>query len=208
MKTIFSNPILTVLAVLVFLSSSLKAQHDVDINVLGIFYKNLQIDYEYVVNDQTGVGLSLMYGQNTLDMDIPSGVDYSAFEIVPEFNFYPIPSQGVDKLFITVYMKYKSAKWEDMSYMVNAEEKYYDLTYGGVGIGFQLGYKLLFRSNFFLQASAGMGRYIFTDWDDTGDKKFKLSESENNEYRDDFIYEWDVRFALGLGYRFGGNAAK
>ena len=206
MKTI-SNSIL-ISFVLLLLSPSLKAQHDLDINVLGIFYKNLQLDYEYVVNDQMGVGLSLMYGQNTLDMDIPSGVDYSAFEVVPEFNFYPIPSQGADKLFITVYMKYKSAKWEDMSYMVNTDEKYYDLTYGGVAIGFQLGYKLLFRSNFYMQASVGMGRYLFTDWDDTGDKKLKLSEADNNEYHNDFIYEWDVRFALGLGYRFGGNAAK
>ena len=208
MKTTFKKAIIAFFVLPFFIGSTVDAQHDIDINAAGIFYKNFGIDYEYVINDQTGAGLSFTYAQNTLGMSIPSGVDFSAYEITPEFKFYPIPSQGADKFFVSVYLKYKSAKWEDMSYMLNNEETFYDLTYSGTAMGFQAGYKMLFRSNFYMEASVGMGRYLFANWDDTGDKKYKLSEDENNDYNDKFLFNWDIRFALGLGYRFGGNAAK
>lgn len=208
MKTVLYKEIIVFLFLSFFTGSIVKAQHDIDINAAGIFYKNFGIDYEYVINDQIGAGLSFTYAQNTLGMSIPSGVDFSAFEIVPEFKFYPTPSQGADKFFVSAYLKYKSAKWEDMSYLINKEEAFYDMTYSGTAMGFQLGYKMLFRSSFYLEASVGMGRYLFTNWDDTGDKKYKLSDDENNDYNDNFMFNWDLRFALGLGYRFGGNSAK
>ena len=206
MKITFNKGLITLLILSFFGSLNLKAQHDFDINAAGIFYKNFGIDYEHIFNDQVGVGLSYTYSQNTLGMSIPSGAKFSASDIVPEFKYYPIPSQGGDRLFISIYLKYKMATWKDMTY--NSDQTYYDLSFNGMAMGFQLGYKMLFRSSFYIEPSIGMGRFLFTNWDDTADKKLQLSKSENNDYTDDFMFNWDLRFAISIGYRIGGNAAK
>ena len=201
---------LIVVSFFLLIGTNVKAQHDLDINAAGIFYKNFGIDYEYIIKDQMGAGLSLTYAQNTLGMKLDDGVDFSAFEIVPEFKFYPNPSNGGDKMYIGGYIKYKSATWKDMSYQLAGEdEELFDMSYSGVAVGFNLGYKMIFASGFFVEASAGAGRFLITNWDDTGDAKLKLSDAENdtrnNTYADNFMFNWDVRFALGLGWRFGGE---
>ncbi len=193
---------------ILLLASTVEAQHDIDINAAGIFYKNFGIDYEYIIQDQMGVGLSFTYAQNTLGVKLDKDAKFSAIDIVPEFKFYSNPSQGGDQVYISSYLKYKNATWEDMMYKENTIETTYNLSFSGLALGFQGGFKKVFPSNFYIELSAGVGRYIITNWNDTANPKLKLSDAKNdtknNTYADNFMYNWDFRFALGLGWRFGG----
>ena len=190
-----------------FIGGTVNAQHDFDINAAGLFYKNFGVDYEYNIKDQMGIGLSFTYAQNTLGMALDDGVNFSTIDIVGEHKFYPNPSNGGDRFYISLYIKYRTSSWKDMSYTSANLEKKYDMSFQGMAVGFQTGYKKVFPSGIYFEGSIGAGRYLFTKWDDTADPSHNLSDKnndyKNNEFVDHFMFNWDVRFALSLGWRFG-----
>lgn len=196
---------LLTIALLFILTSSLKAQHDVNINVAGLLLKNYGLGYEYVINDEMGAAASFNFVNGGLFVDLTDDISYSSINFAPEFRFYTNPSDGGDGIFFAGYAKYQSSTWSFKdgiftSSTGNSSLKDYDLNFSGVALGIQSGGKWVLNSGIFIESFFGVGRYLTTNWS-SSDTDF---DDQINDYEGLTWFSWDFRFSVAVGYRFGG----
>ncbi len=188
------------ITIVLFLTSSVQAQHDVNINAIGLFFKNYGLGYEYVINDEMGAGASFNYVNGLWFGDLGTDISYSSFNIAPEFRFYFNPSDGADGFYFGGYAKYQTSTWGgNTGYDSNNNAVKYDYTFNGLALGMQTGKKWVTNSGFYFETLFGMGRFLTTSWSSTNPNFNPSDDFENSSW-----YTWDFRFALNIGWRFGG----
>lgn len=206
-----------VLLVLLFIFSTigLKAQHDVRLNILGAFFKNYGIGYEYLINDEMGAGISVNYATSFLGID--GDGNFSSFNVAPEFRFYFNPEDGADGFYFGGYLKYAKVDFKGLSANIGTgtfdtwgNEIYADLPYdvnlNGFAFGIQSGKKWVTNSGFFFETNFGFGRYLTKSVSYTNSAVETYYDRTGNTGDEDalnWMYTFDWRFAINIGYRFG-----
>lgn len=195
-------------------SIGLKAQHDVRVNFIGLLFKNYGIGYEFIINDEMGAGLSFSYSQSLLGLDTK---DYSSLNITPDFRFYTNPEDGADGFYFGGYLNYAKVNLDNLSINLDTKTQdaygntiYADVPYNytltGFAIGLELGRKWVTNSGVFFETNFGFGRYLTTSHsysDSRVEDYFKTTESVGFEEGIDWLYTFDYRLGLSIGYRFG-----
>lgn len=196
--------------ILLLSAASLKAQHDVKVNLFGLFFKHYGAGYEYIINDELSAGGFINYSNgNPISIFTSNSQDnstYSLFTFTPEFRFYTNPEDGADGFFFSGYLRYKNSGWNDLQYHIsgNPTPEMYDLKYTGLGLGFGLGKKWMTNSGLYFETYYGMGKFIIGGEKISNPKVEEHAKSigYDNEFSD--VASWDFRFHLSIGYRFGG----
>lgn len=186
------------------LSLNLGAQHEVKTNVLGLLFNQFGATYEYVLEDNLGIGASISY------FTPPSSFsyDYSAFAFTPEVKYYIDPTRrDADKYFVGGYLKYRNTVADEylLTFDDDGNDLYIGQTTNGLAIGIMSGRKWVTKSGFTFETWAGFGRYLFTaesytdgyDPDEADDIFGDLISSADD------LPSWDVRVGITLGWRFG-----
>ena len=216
------------LALIALLISGLtiKAQHDVSLNLLGFAFSKYGIGYEYAINQNNSVGINFnMTSKNMFDDGTDSfgnEMDYSEMNIIPEYKFFLTPNKGNDGVYIGVYGKYRIASTKDIDYtgavldMTNPTQLSIvtgttDVSNTGLSLGAILGYKWQTSGALFLEATAGVGKFIMNNI--TVDDQDVIDNFVISTYNEDDYTPYigntlavDLRLAVKIGLRFGGGS--
>lgn len=147
-------------------------KNEVSLNALYLILGAFEINYEYLLNEDSGVGISAMY---TFDDDLW----IFKHQITGYYRHY-------------FGKKYAGGVYGEVFAMYNSTEEYYSSYSGGsfianyenshnFALGFGFGTKLISNKNLLLDAGLGLGRNIIS--------------SSNDEWL-------IPRFKIGFGYRF------
>jgi len=202
--------LLLVFVVFIMTTASVTAQHDVRVNLFGLFFKHYGVGYEYIINDEMGAGIFLNYSNGNpislLTVNPQEGSSYSLFTATPEFRFYTNPENGADRFYFSGYMRYKSSGWSNLQYYIdnNPTPEIYDLTYSGLAFGFGLGKKWMTNSGLYFETYYGMGKFIVGGESISNPKVDEHAKASGYDNEYSAIASWDFRFHLSIGYRIGG----
>lgn len=199
-------------------SVTLQAQHDVKVNFIGLLFKSYGAGYDYVINDEMSAGLSFSYSTSILGLKTDG--HYSALKITPDFRFYTNPEDGADGFYFGGYLTYAKVNFNDLIAAIPTEtyDPYYgynvttfkdvpyNISLNGIAVGIELGKKWVTNSGVFFETNFGFGRYL--------SKSVSYSNNEVSKYYEDnditgdedginWLYTFDWKFGLNVGYRFG-----
>ncbi len=154
-------------------STNYQNRHEFRLDALEILaIPNLEINYEYVINRYSGVGLAASV---SLDDDFS---DYQKYAIEPYFRqyFFNRRDYGARGLFVEGVVRFAAGENDDIfDFFGNElEEDWFE-----IGVGFVVGQKWVSENGFVFEISLGGGRYL-------------LDENEN-----DFF----ARGGILIGYR-------
>jgi Protein of unknown function (DUF3575) len=211
-----------IIAALIFSGVTLKAQHDISTDVLGFAFSKFGIGYEYAINSQNSVGIYTSFTSENLlgdDKNLFGDIDYSEFNIMPEYKMFMTPNKGNDGIYAGIYGKYRSSNSKDNLYsgldpnnaLVILSGKT-DVSTTGLALGALLGYKWKTSGAFFLEVTAGIGKFLMDDVSYSDSTVEGLTVTDFNE--DDYIpyignkLPIDLRLAVKVGLRFGGGSSE
>ena len=163
-----------------------KKSNEVKLNVFNaLIFKSIDLTYEYLINDESSVGLSFMVNLNN---DFSEGPDYNEkYAITPYYRHFFSRKYAMG-FFIEAFGMYNTQE-----YNYYDDEYYYDdyiqkldnnsKQTNNFALGFSIGGKFVSRNGFVFEFFGGVGRNIF---------------SSNEQYN----YEFVPRLGVSLGYRF------
>jgi hypothetical protein len=161
---------------------SKKRSNEAKLNVFNaLIFKSLDLTYEYLINDESAVGLSFMVNLNDEFSDGPTyNEEYS---ITPYYRHF-FSSKYAMGFFIEAFGMFNKQEIDDYYYYDYIEEP--DITLrqsNNFALGFSLGGKFVSNKGFIFEFFGGIGRNLFTsnDYDST---------------------EFVPRLGISLGYRF------
>jgi hypothetical protein len=146
---------------------SLFKQHELRLNALYLLIGAIEVNYEYLLNENSGVGLSGLY---TYD----DGLWEYKYNVTGFYRHY-------------FGKKYAGGFYGEAFLSYNGIEDYYYYNYGGswswdektshnLGAGFAFGTKLVSKENFLLDIGAGLSRnFISSGYDDWLVPRFNIS---------------------------------
>ncbi|SDG63774.1 hypothetical protein [Psychroflexus sediminis] len=146
--------------------------HEPKINIAYLILGNFDVSYEYLINEETGVGVNLM---------IPFD-DYVEWNINSNFTGYfrfYFGENYADGFFGEIFANLNSV--ED-SIEIEGGSRDEDIT--DLALGLSGGYKLVSQSGIVLEVFLGGGRNLFSEY--------------NSQRNFDFV----LRTGLNIGYRF------
>lgn len=151
-----------------------KRSNEVKLNVFNaLIFKSLDLTYEYLINEESSVGLSFLVNLNN---DFNEGPDYNEkYAVTPYYRHF-------------FSRKYAMGFFIEAFGMYNNQELYIaDSSYNGpsnnFALGFSLGGKFVSSKGFVFEFFGGIGRNLF---------------SSNNSDSTEFV----PRLGISLGYRF------
>ena len=169
-------------AIVIFFSVSAFAQsestlsyaefHEPKINIGYLILGNFDVTYEYLINEESGVGVNLMV---PFDDYIDWNIKYN---LTGYYRFY-FGDTYAEGFFGEIFTNLNSV--EDRI-EVEGGRKNKDIT--DLALGFSGGYKLVSRRGMILEAFLGGGRNLFSEY--------------NSQRNFDFV----LRAGLNVGYRF------
>jgi len=207
--------LVTIVTVFIF-SSSLLAQVDVKVNAFGLFFKNYGMGAEYIINDEISAGAFINYDSYRdlgIFLDVLSGGSantvYSSFTFSPEFRYYINPEDGADNRYFSAYLRYQSANWTDLETGIpdpqgNNIETLYDVDNKGFAIGIGAGKKWVTNSGLYFETYYGVGKFLTNSITYSNSAVENKMKTNGNEDEYEFYAQWDLRFHISIGYRFGG----
>jgi hypothetical protein len=166
--------------------STYVKHHEVKINAFNILiFKTIDLSYEYLINEESSVGVSLLFNLNDEDTDGPYYNETFAFTPFYRRYFSKKYAQGFFMEGFGMYNKQQSYYYEyDIAGPDGTVRSYTtDQKTDNFALGISLGAKFVSERGFAFEFLAGVGRNIFTS---------------NNDYNTEFV----PRFATSLGYRF------
>lgn len=194
--------ILTGVFALLF-SVNLSAQHEVKTNVAGLLFNQFGLTYEYVLNDNVGVGATVSY----FTAPAVFSYEYTAFSFTPEFKYYLDPTRmDADKYFVGGYLKYRNTSADEYLFTIdaNGDDQTIGQTTNGVALGIMTGRKWVTKSGFMFETWAGFGRYLFTTESYTNDYDPETAGGLGSLVAAvDDLPSWDYRIGITVGWRFG-----
>ena len=188
--------ILLCLFIMVLGVSTTRAQQDINVNVLGLFFRNYGLGYEYSINEESSFAASFNYVDGFW-FDFSNDIIYSDFNITPEYRFYFKPSESTDGFYVGAYIKYQTAAFGDLRfYDDNGKVEFYNLNFNGLALGIETGKKWVSHRGFYFETLFGFGRFIISDWS-TSKKNIPTVDFDKNP-----LYSFDFRMSLNIGWRF------
>ncbi len=215
---------LLIIALLVS-GTSIKAQHDVSVDVLGFAFSKYGIGYEYAINQNNSVGINFnISSKNMFDDGISNNVIYAALDkeykyseinIVPEYKAFFTPNKGNDGVYMGLYGKFRTSKASGNTFdsdinLIGLQAKETDVSTSGFALGAMAGYKWKTSGALFLEATVGVGKFLMNNVNYSD----ALAENDPNFNEDDYIpyigntLAVDLRIAVKIGIRIGGGSAE
>jgi len=163
---------------------SKKKSNEVKLNVFNaLIFKSLDLTYEYLINDESAVGISFFVNLND---DYSDGPTYNEeFAITPYYRHFFSRKYAMG-FFIEAFGMYNKQELDEYYYYDDYYFEEPDITPGATNnfaLGFSLGGKFVSSKGFIFEFFGGIGRNLFTSND--------LSNTE-------FV----PRLGISLGYRF------
>jgi len=211
-----------IIAALLLTGVTLKAQHDVSIDVLGFAFSKYGLGYEYAINSNNSVGINFNFtSKNTFDDGKSNNVfyanedgeyDYSEMNIIPEYKAFFTPEKGNDGIYMGIYGKFRTSKASDNTFRdVTTTAPTFsktDVSTTGFALGAMLGYKWKTSGALFLEVTGGIGKFLVNNVNYSND----LAEDDPNFDEDDYIpyignaMALDLRIAVKVGIRIGSGS--
>ena len=177
---------------LLFIAASAFAQevikkeksHEIKINAFNtIIFKSIDLSYEYLINDESSVGVSFLVNLNDENSDGPNYNETFALTTYYRHFFSRKYAWG---FFMEAFGMYNTQEsdnydyyYEDVNYISSHSVHKTD----NFALGISIGAKFVSQKGFVFEFFAGVGRNLFT------------SDSSNN-------YELVPRLGTSFGYRF------
>ena len=208
-----------ILSITLLASTLVYGQHEVSTDLLGFAFGKYGLGYEYLMNSQNSVGIYMDFSERNLwgvSKNDYGDINYSEFNIIPEYKYYLTPEKGNDGVYVGVYLRYRSSNStgneyfgvdpEDANEFVSGKT---DVKTTGLAIGAQAGYKWLASEKLYFEPTIGVGRFVTTNVEFSKSVVEDLTEEEFDE--NDYIpyigngLAVDLRLMLRIGLRFGGG---
>ncbi|MCB0402117.1 MAG: DUF3575 domain-containing protein [Flavobacteriales bacterium] len=208
-----------IVAALILSGASLKAQHDVSLDVVSFAFSKYGLGYEYALNSQNSVGINFnMSSKNAFDdMKVPlyGEYKYSEMNIIPEYKWFATPNKGNDGVYMGFYGKFRTSSSKDNVYAGMQDTipvlGKTDVSTSGISIGVLTGYKWKTAGAFFMEVTFGVGKFIsnsVTVSDEANIDKLTTTDFDQDNYipyvGNDMAV--DLRIAGKIGFRFGGGS--
>ncbi len=162
-----------------------KKTNEIKLNVFNaLIFKSFDLTYEYLINDESSVGLSFMANLNN---DFSDGPDYNEkYAITPYYRHFFSRKYAMG-FFIEAFGMYNNQEIDQYYYDYN--DDYFaepDITVprtNNFALGFSIGGKFVSSKGFVFEFFGGIGRNLF---------------SSNDANSTEFV----PRLGISLGYRF------
>ncbi|NQX98623.1 MAG: DUF3575 domain-containing protein [Flavobacteriales bacterium] len=216
-----------IIAVLLLSGVTLKAQHDISVDVLGFAFSKYGLGYDYAINSNNSVGINFNFSSKNMFDDGKSNFapyalkdgeyKYSEMNIIPEYKAYFTPEKGTDGIYMGIYGKIRTSKASENTFTdtkltatITNPNRYAqtDVSTTGFALGVMAGYKWKASVALFLEVTGGIGKYFVKSvkYSNT------LAEDDPNFEEDDYIpyignsLPIDLRIAVKVGVRIGGGS--
>ena len=210
-----------IVAALLLSGLTLKAQHDVSVDVLGFAFSRYGLGYEYTVNSNNSIGVNFNFSSKNMFDDgrsnnvayakIDGEYSYSEMNIIPEYKAFFTPERGNDGVYMGLYGKFRTSKASGNTF-TNAEStpiyQKTDVSTTGFALGAMLGYKWKSSGALFFEVTGGLGKFLLNDVKYTND----LAKDDKDFNEDDYIpyvgnsLPLDLRLAVKVGIRIGSGS--
>tara|TARA_B100000809_G_scaffold141058_1_gene138601 strand:+ start:1543 stop:2196 length:654 start_codon:yes stop_codon:yes gene_type:complete len=208
-----------IIAALLLMGFTVKAQHDVSLDVLGFAFSKYGLGYEYAINSNNSVGVNFNFSSKNMFDDgtsnnvayakIDGEYSYSEMNIIPEYKAFFTPEKGNDGIYMGIYGKFRTSKAKENTFtdntgLIPAFPKT-DVSTTGFALGAMLGYKWKSSGALFLEVTGGLGKFLLNDAKYTND----LAKDDKDFDEDDYIpyvgnsLPLDLRLAVKVGIRIG-----
>ena len=215
------------IAALLISGLTLKAQHDISVDVLGFAFSRYGLGYEYGINPNNSVGINFnLSSKNMFDDGISNNpiyaikdgeYSYSEMNIIPEYKAFFTPNKGNDGVYLGVYGKYRTSKAADNTYTDTTgfsstgllTYPKTDVSTSGLALGVMGGYKWKTSGVLFLEVTVGVGKFLMNN------VKYSSAKAEDDASfdKDDYVpyigsaLAVDIRIAVKIGIRIGGGSS-
>ncbi|MBL4670094.1 MAG: DUF3575 domain-containing protein [Flavobacteriales bacterium] len=216
-----------IIAVLLLSGVTLKAQHDISVDVLGFAFSKYGLGYDYAINSNNSVGINFNFSSKNMFDDGKSNFapyalkdgeyKYSEMNIIPEYKAYFTPEKGTDGIYMGIYGKIRTSKASENTFTdtkltatITNPNRYAqtDVSTTGFALGVMAGYKWKSSGALFLEVTGGIGKFLVNSvkYSNT------LAEDDPNFEEDDYIpyignsLPIDLRIAVKVGVRIGGGS--
>ncbi len=210
-----------IIAALLISGTTLKAQHDVSVDVLGFAFSKYGLGYEYAINNNNSVGINFnMTSKNMFDdgmsnnaiyAEIDGAYTYSELNIIPEYKAFFTPNKGNDGIYMGLYGKFRTSKASENTFTDTTGLGSFsktDVSTSGLALGAMVGYKWKTSGALFLEGTFGIGKFLMNNvsYSDA------LAENDPNFNEDDYIpyvgnaMPLDLRISLKIGVRIGAGS--
>ena len=159
-----------------------ERSNEVKLNVFNtLIFKSLDFTYEYLLNNESAVGISLLVNLNN---EFSEGPTYNeTFAITPYYRHFFSRKQAMG-FFIEAFGMYNTQKVDDYVYYDYFEEPTVTVSKSNnFALGFAIGGKFVSSKGFVFEFFGGIGRNLFV----------------SNDYTST---EFVPRLGISLGYRF------
>jgi hypothetical protein len=215
------------IAALLISGLTVKAQHDISLDVLGFAFSKYGLGYEYAINQNNSVGINFnMSSKNLFDDGISNNAvyafldkeyEYSEMNIIPEYKAFFTPNKGNDGVYMGIYAKYRTSKASGNTFTDTtgfatsgsfALDKT-DVSTSGLALGALAGYKWKTSGALFLEATIGVGKFIMNNVNYSN----ALAENDSGFDENDYIpyignsLAVDLRLSVKIGIRIGGGSS-
>jgi hypothetical protein len=209
-----------IIAALLLTGVTLKAQHDVSVDVLGFGFSKYGLGYEYAINSNNSVGINFNFtSKNMFDDGISNNAayafidgkyDYSEMNIIPEYKAFFTPQKGNDGIYMGLYGKIRTSKasgntFTDTNLTTFTQYSKTDVSTTGFALGAMVGYKWKSSGALFLEVTGGIGKFLLNNVNYSN----AAAENDPDFDEDDYIpyvgnsLPLDLRIAVKVGIRIG-----
>jgi len=202
--------LITIITAFVF-STSLLAQVDVKVNLLGFTMKNYGGSIGYQFNEKISgaiyTNLNNYYSMDMIDYHdlMTDESSFSSFSISPEVNFCFNPKENNYNSFFSVYLRSQNSTIYDMKQMIYSSynetlsEITYDINKQSLIFGLGFGEKKIFKSGIFINGYLGLGYVMISNTKYTDTRVEELFVNMHTT----FPSYMNFRAEFSIGYRFG-----
>ena len=145
---------------------SIRAQHEVKVNLAGLPITNFAVAYEYNINPQSGINIIGSYFRTPGFINTILETKYTSRSITGEYRFYFFPNDNNGSgLWLAPYVKYNRKEFKNIRFSAQIDTfgtfsvGPYDITSSKIAMGLSLGYKFVVN-HLSIEPYLGYGRNV------------------------------------------------
>ncbi len=190
----------------VLFSMNATAQNELKMDFAGFLWGNYGLSYEKILSNQMGVGGSANYYVITFDsFGDDDGIEFTGFNVAPEFRFYFNSRNSNSGYFAGPYVKFGQTSSNLFPYVKDEQWVDGSRTNTTVALGLGFGRKWVAPAGFVFETYSGYGKYLV----DNIEYENKEQEEEYKGYDSAMsIFNFDWRVSVSVGWRFGNSAGR
>ena len=173
--------------------SNIQAQVDATISPVSLLWGDFNVSADFAVKENFSIEANLGYRRGTFFGLLEKR------EVIPATilgKYYFNPEKGADGFYAGGFIRYVNRSFEATATVDTLESQKVSFSRNRVGLGFNLGYKVVSQKGFVFDIGGGIGRSVFQN---------TTLEAEGEELE---VPEWGKTIGfvkIGIGYRFGGG---